>query len=107
MEEIIERWYEIPVYKLIQEIKDKHIPDRIINDVPLTNFNIEYRFSSGMIHPVIGNVYDHFTVKCQSRVENTLEMYLTLNNPQFQPNAKLRFKKNIVEEINNFISLSK
>ena len=107
MEEIIERWYEIPVYKLMEELKGKKIPYRIINEVPLTNFNVEYRFLSGMIIPVIGNVYDNFTIKYQSRVENTLEIYLDLINTECVPNAKLRFRKNIIEEINNFISLSK
>ncbi len=107
MEEIVERWYEISICKLFEEIKDKQIPYRIIHEVPLSNFNIEYRFSSGMIAPVIGTVCDNFTIKCQSRVENTLEIYLGLINTHFQPDAKLRFRKNIIEEINNFISLSK
>ncbi len=42
MEEIVERWYEISICKLFEEIKDKQIPCRIIHEVPLSNFNIDF-----------------------------------------------------------------
>jgi hypothetical protein len=109
MEEVIEHWYEIPLYKLIELIGNNRIPCSIIHLAPWTNFNLDYKYYShnNSITPVVSSIDNIFTIKYQSRVEYTLETYLQLSNSHLHPNAKLRFKKNILEEINNFIPLSK
>lgn len=106
MEEIIEKWYEISLMDMINLIKENKLSSNCLKHVPLTNFNIHYIYSSrnGLIS-VISSITNNFTVKGKICAENDLEYYLQVTNAHNYPNAKLRFRVNILEETNNFISI--
>ncbi len=104
MNEIKEIWFEISLHQLINELSGKKIPSSVLAINPWTNFNIGYRYYStnNSIMTVVQNIHEHFTLKSD---EFTLELYIRIINANLHPDAKLRFKTNILEQINNFIQM--
>ncbi len=106
MNEIVEHWYEISLQELVKKINDNNLKYKVAHIIPYTNFNFEYRYysSNSTIIPVITCVdsNDIFTQKISKSHELNLDLCLQLGGINSHKNAKLRFKTNILEQIENY-----
>ncbi len=104
MEEIIEKWYEISLIDMIKIINDNKVSRDCLKHIPLTNFTIDYIYSSkNGITPVVSSVTEIFSIKGEKCAENNLEYYVKVFNAHNYPNAKLRFRFNMLKEHNDKI----